>query len=187
VGRSPFLALFLVGCAAAPSEDPPAASDEPVVDAPAVEHEAPPLRRGRTFSRAGVDEPICTLLPLTSADIPITRVAADLQDATGGDILPGTYDLTADIEYTGTGGAVGTAAQAFAQTIRISGDSLVSHTRERGIGSNGSGRWGVNGTTLATFEQCPESGHFQMFHYTATPTTIELHIGGHEVLVYTLR
>lgn len=185
--RASLLAFLLVGCTTN-GDDPtaPPSAEPPSEDAPVVAHEAP-LKREQAAARSIHDEHICTFLPLTSSDVAITRVASELQPATGGDIVPGTYDLTADIIYTGAGGDEGTTAQAFAQTIRLSDDRLEATSVEKGVGSNGSGRFVTSGTMLGTMEHCPEPGHLQAFHYTATSKHLEVHIGGGEVLVYTLR
>jgi hypothetical protein len=186
VVRASLLSILLVGCTTATESSSEPLPDPVRDDVPVVTHDAP-LKKERPVSRNLVDEPICTLLPLTSDDVAITRVASDLAPATGGDLAPGTYDLVRDVVYTGAGGDEGTATQAFAQTIRISDDRLEATSREKGIGTNGSGRYVATGTTLATMESCPEPGHFQAFHYTATPSELAIHIGGGEVLVYSKR
>jgi hypothetical protein len=186
VGRLVVASSALLCACSAASSDAPAAppADASAADPPAVVHQAPGPAAGLT---RGTDEsPACTNLALTSADVPVTEIASDPPPPLGGEIALGTYDLVEDDVYTGNGGTTNTLPQAFAQTLRFSAETIEAATREDGASTLAVGRWAVQGRTMISMEDCPESGHFGAQHFSATPSRLYVQDGS-ELLVYAKR
>jgi hypothetical protein len=143
-------------------------------------------------SEAGSDASgACTVLADTATAFNNVSVAAAFPSPAGGTITPGTYHLTEVRTYTGPGGATGTTAGTYSQTISFTANLWTTVMTVGGQRLEVVASYSVNGTTFTPTRVCPANGStLAATGYTATATEmtfLSLDAGNPVTRVYVLK
>ncbi|HEX7672146.1 MAG TPA: hypothetical protein VF395_21270 [Polyangiaceae bacterium] len=134
-------------------------------------------------------EPICNKVVDDAADVVPTASAEAVPTASGGTILPGTYELSAVTVYVGAGASTDLPAQTLSQVFVITKDVIEQASKVNDVESHATTSFSVSGATLSTKDTCP-APRSEDLEFTATDTDLRLYAvrsRGTFEQVYTLR
>ena len=182
VALVPFsLAALAAGC-----------SDPPPKPGPSVGGSMPvPIGGGGAGGEGGIREGgvtdggvdaeggLCNTIALGSLIVDRNAVATDPPAATGGTIVEGQYELTADTVYVGASGTGGQTGITMKATLLLASGKITEVKELGGVGKTAtttrtSGGYAATGVTFAETEFCPTTGGGRQLQFTANPPTLIL-------------
>lgn len=121
----------------------------------------------------------CNAVELSAPDVQPTYVAAEPPAPQGGDLVAGTYHLTAEHEYTGSGGATGPTGETHREVYVVDAGGTIQfasvHPDSAAGGDRGTVAYERSGNELIVSPLCgrgPAEG--ERVGFTATPDELRL-------------
>jgi hypothetical protein len=124
--------------------------------------------------------PACTVAFTDTAPLySITKVAEAFPTPVGGTIVPGTYWVTQELDYTGVNGATGTTAGTYSETAELTATEWDILATVSGMQIAFKSTYTVAGTTFTALKVCGGNSNSSAFSYSVIGNEIHfLDMGG---------